>query len=79
MMETVQIRRLRWLLWILLAWTLAIFARLVLLQVFHHDELLHLAQQQLLIGHGGGHRHRLAGLEALQRRLNALGLALHEP
>ena len=32
MMETVQIRRLRWLLWILLAWTLAIFARLVLLQ-----------------------------------------------
>ena len=46
MMETVQIRRLRWLLWILLAWTLAIFARLVLLQVFHHDELLHLAQQQ---------------------------------
>ena len=46
MTETVQIRRLRWLLWVLLAWMAAIFARLVLLQVFHHEELLRLAQQQ---------------------------------
>lgn len=46
MPETLSTRRLRWLLWILLLWVCAIFARLVALQVFHHDELLRLAQQQ---------------------------------
>ncbi len=46
MPETLSTRRLRWLLWILLLWVSAIFARLVMLQVFHHDELLRLAQQQ---------------------------------
>ena len=39
-------RRFEWLLWGLLVWVFAIFARLVWLQVMHHDELLKLAQQQ---------------------------------
>jgi cell division protein FtsI (penicillin-binding protein 3) len=39
-------RRFEWLLWALLAWVLAIFCRLIWLQVLHHDELLKLAQQQ---------------------------------
>ena len=46
MPETVSTRRLRWLLWLLLVWVAAIFARLISLQVLHHDELLHMAQQQ---------------------------------
>jgi cell division protein FtsI/penicillin-binding protein 2 len=39
-------RRFEWLLWALLIWVFAIFARLVWLQVMHHDELLKMAQQQ---------------------------------
>jgi cell division protein FtsI (penicillin-binding protein 3) len=46
MPETLSTRRLRWLLWGILFWVGAIFARLVTLQVFRHDELLKLAQQQ---------------------------------
>jgi cell division protein FtsI (penicillin-binding protein 3) len=46
MPETQSTRRLRWLLRILLLWVGAIFARLVWLQVIHHDDLLALAQQQ---------------------------------
>lgn len=46
MPETLSTRRLRWLLWILLLWVGAIFARLITLQVFHHEELLRLARQQ---------------------------------
>src|SRR6476660_1438562 len=39
-------RRLQWLLWGMLAWALAIFGRLVWLQVIRHDDLLRQAQQQ---------------------------------
>ncbi len=39
-------RRFEWLLWVMLIWVFAIFARLVWLQVLHHDELLRMAQQQ---------------------------------
>jgi cell division protein FtsI (penicillin-binding protein 3) len=46
MPETQSTRRLQWLLWLLLFWAGAIFVRLVLLQVVHHDDLLKLAQQQ---------------------------------
>ena len=46
MPETQSTRRLQWLLWLLLAWVGVIFARLVWLQVFHHDDLLRQAQQQ---------------------------------
>ena len=46
MAETQSTRRLHGLLWILLAWAGLIFGRLVWLQVIHHDELAHLAQQQ---------------------------------
>jgi cell division protein FtsI (penicillin-binding protein 3) len=46
MPETLSTRRLRWLLWIMLLWVGAIFARLVTLQVFRHDDLLRQAQQQ---------------------------------
>jgi cell division protein FtsI (penicillin-binding protein 3) len=46
MPETQSTSRLRWLLRILLLWVGAILARLVWLQVIHHDDLLALAQQQ---------------------------------
>jgi cell division protein FtsI (penicillin-binding protein 3) len=46
MLETQSARRLRWLLWAMLGWTGAIFARLVWLQIVQHDDLLKLAQQQ---------------------------------
>jgi len=46
MPETLSTRRLRWLLWIMLLWVGAIFARLVTLQVFRHDDLLRQAEQQ---------------------------------
>src|SRR5579871_1817284 len=46
MQENRSTRRLRWLLWMLLGWVGAIFARLVWLQIIHHDDLLKLAQQQ---------------------------------
>ena len=39
-------RRFEWLLRVLLVWVFAIFARLVWLQVLHHDELLKMAQGQ---------------------------------
>ncbi|HTM47560.1 MAG TPA: penicillin-binding protein [Bryobacteraceae bacterium] len=39
-------QRLQWLLWALLAWAVAIFGRLVWLQVIRHDDLLRLAEQQ---------------------------------
>jgi cell division protein FtsI (penicillin-binding protein 3) len=44
--ETQPNRRLTWLLRVLLLWVATIFLRLVWLQVFRHDELLKLAQQQ---------------------------------
>jgi cell division protein FtsI (penicillin-binding protein 3) len=46
MPETLSARRLRWLLWFMLFWVGALFARLVMLQVFRHDDLLRQAQQQ---------------------------------
>lgn len=46
MQETLSIGRLKWLLRILLIWIAVIFGRLIWLQVFRHDELLRLAQQQ---------------------------------
>jgi cell division protein FtsI (penicillin-binding protein 3) len=46
MPETQSTRRLRWLLWTILLWVGAIFARLTMLQVFRHDDLLRQAQQQ---------------------------------
>ena len=46
MPETLSTRRLRWLLWFMLVWVGALFARLVMLQVFRHDDLLRQAQQQ---------------------------------
>jgi len=46
MPETQSTSRLRWLLRMLLLWVGAIFARLVWLQVIHHDDLLAQAQQQ---------------------------------
>ncbi len=46
MRESQSIRRLHALLWLLLGWGGLIFARLVSLQVVHHDDLLKLAQQQ---------------------------------
>lgn len=46
MAEPQSTRRLHLLLWLLLAWAGVIFARLVSLQVIHHDDLLRLAQQQ---------------------------------
>lgn len=46
MLETQSTRRLRWLLRVLLAWIAVIFGRLLWLQVFRHDDLLKLAQQQ---------------------------------
>ncbi|HWZ31521.1 MAG TPA: penicillin-binding protein [Bryobacteraceae bacterium] len=46
MPETQPTRRLHLLLWILLGWAGVISARLVSLQVIHHDELTRLAQQQ---------------------------------
>jgi cell division protein FtsI (penicillin-binding protein 3) len=46
MPETLSTRRLRWLLWGMLLWVGAIFARLIYLQVFRHDDLLRQAQQQ---------------------------------
>jgi len=46
MLETLPARRLKWLLWLMLAWVAAIFGRLVMLQVFQHDQLLHAAEQQ---------------------------------
>ena len=45
MPETQSTSRLRWLLRILLVWVAAIFARLVWLQVIHHDDLLAQAQR----------------------------------
>lgn len=46
MLETQPTKRLRWLLWFMLAWTLTIVVRLMWLQVVKHDELVRLAQQQ---------------------------------
>ena len=46
MPETQSARRLRWLLWSLLAWVAVIVLKLLSLQVWHHDELVKLAQQQ---------------------------------
>ena len=46
MPEHPSTKRLHWLLWLFLAWIAVIFGRLVWLQVFRHDDLLHLAQQQ---------------------------------
>jgi cell division protein FtsI (penicillin-binding protein 3) len=46
MLETQSTRRLKWLLWLMLVWVAAIFGRLVMLQVFQHDKLLHVAEQQ---------------------------------
>ncbi len=46
MPETQSTRRLRWLLWSLLAWVGVIVLKLLSLQVWHHDELVKLAQQQ---------------------------------
>lgn len=46
MPETQTTRRLKWLLWILLLWVGVIVWRLVSLQVFQHDDLLRMAQQQ---------------------------------
>jgi len=46
MLETQSTRRLHVLLWLLLGWGGVVFARLVSLQVLHHDDLLRLAQQQ---------------------------------
>src|SRR5580704_12695003 len=46
MQENRSTRRLKWLLWMLLGWVGAIFARLVWLQIIQHDDLLRLAQQQ---------------------------------
>src|SRR5260370_769225 len=46
MLETLAARRLQWLLWLLLGWVGAIIVRLVWLQIFQHDELLKLAEQQ---------------------------------
>jgi len=46
MQETLSIGRLKWLLRILLLWIVVIFGRLIWLQVFRHDELQRLAQQQ---------------------------------
>jgi cell division protein FtsI/penicillin-binding protein 2 len=46
MPETQIARRLKWLLWIMLLWVGVIFWRLVSLQVFQHDDLLRMAQQQ---------------------------------
>ena len=46
MPETISTRRLRWLLWGMLFWVGALFGRLVMLQVFRHDDLLRQAQQQ---------------------------------
>src|SRR3984893_8896430 len=46
MPETQSTRRLRWLLWALLLWAVAIFGKLISLQVLHHDDLVKLAQQQ---------------------------------
>ncbi len=46
MPDTQTTRRLKWLLWTLLLWVGVIFWRLVSLQVFQHDDLLRMAQQQ---------------------------------
>src|SRR5277367_2170149 len=46
MPENQSTKRLHCLLWLLLGWTGLIFARLVSLQVIHHDDLLKQAQQQ---------------------------------
>jgi cell division protein FtsI (penicillin-binding protein 3) len=46
MREHQSTQRLKWLLWLMLAWVVAIFGRLAFLQVFRHDELLRLAQSQ---------------------------------
>ena len=46
MPETLSTRRLRWLLWAFLLWAVAIFGKLISLQVLHHDDLVKLAQQQ---------------------------------
>ena len=46
MPENESTRRLHYLLWLMLAWATVIFGRLIFLQVFHHDDLLRLAQQQ---------------------------------
>ena len=45
-LETQAARRLQWLLWLMLGWVGLIFARLLWLQVFQHDELLRQAQSQ---------------------------------
>lgn len=46
MVESHSTRRLHILLWVLLAWGVVVFARLISLQVIHHDDLLKLAQSQ---------------------------------
>jgi cell division protein FtsI (penicillin-binding protein 3) len=46
MLETQPARRLKWLLWLMLAWVAVIFGRLVMLQVFQHDQLQRAAERQ---------------------------------
>jgi cell division protein FtsI (penicillin-binding protein 3) len=46
MQEHQSTQRLKWLLWLMLAWVMAIVGRLMFLQVVKHDELLRLAQSQ---------------------------------
>ncbi len=46
MRESQSTKRLHWLLWLMLVWVGLIFARLVSLQVFHHDDLLQQAERQ---------------------------------
>jgi cell division protein FtsI (penicillin-binding protein 3) len=46
MLETQSTQRLKWLLWLMLAWVAALVGRLAFLQVVRHDELLKLAQSQ---------------------------------
>ncbi len=46
MPETQSTKRLRWLLWAMLAWVAAIFLRLAWLQIIQHDDLQRIAEQQ---------------------------------
>ena len=46
MPENQSTQRLKWLLWLMLAWVVTIVGRLAFLQVVRHDELLRLAQSQ---------------------------------
>ena len=46
MLENQSTQRLKWLLWLMLAWVAVIFGRLAFLQVIRHDELLRMALSQ---------------------------------